>query len=165
VGTSCEEPVRTADQQSFGDDFVKLPKLYDEVSGRVSYHAEHAYDIAQDPYEWVVSQETLSLAIPLENTPAGVIEVWVGYTYVYTDDLVGVPVRFTEEAMAVTYTTVTIPSDPDNGMAPPEGDAEASEGVPLWVIQGVLGIVGILAIFGLITLIVSRMVALIRKQD
>jgi hypothetical protein len=39
------------------------------------------------------------------------------------------------------------------------------EGVPLWVAQGLLGIVGILAIFGVITLIVSRMVALIRKQD
>ena len=155
VGTSCAEPQRTADQVAFGDDFVKLPKLYDKSSGRVAYHAEHAYDIAQDPYEWVVGQETLSLAIPLAATPTGVIDVWVGYTYVYTDDLVGVPVRFTEDAMAITTLTVDVPAIPGEE---PEG------GVPLWVVQAVLGIVGIVAFFGLITLIVSRMVAITRKN-
>lgn len=165
VGTSCDEPARTADQVAFGDDFVRLPKLYDEASGRVAYHAEHAYNIAEDPYEWVVGQETLSIAIPLANTPEGVIEVWVGYTYVYTDDLVGVPVRFTEDAMAITLTTVNIPSVTETGEVVASGDGDQSEGVPLWVVQGLLGIVGILAFFGLIALIVSRMVALTRKSD
>jgi hypothetical protein len=37
--------------------------------------------------------------------------------------------------------------------------------VPLWVAQGLLGIVGILAIFGVITLIVSRMVAITRQNN
>jgi hypothetical protein len=171
VGTSCEEPARTADQQAFGDDFVRLPKLYDEPSGRVAYHAEHAYNIAQDPYEWVVGQETLHLAIPLAETPPGVIDIWVGYTYVYTDDMVGVPVRFTKDAMAVTAVTVAIPPIPEGDEAPVPDAAAAdeatsqSEGVPLWVVQGLLGIVGILVFFGLIALIVSRMVALVRKQD
>jgi hypothetical protein len=164
VGTSCAEPVRTADQQAFGDDFVKLPKLYDETTGRVAYHVEHAYDIAQDPYEWVVGQQTLSLAIPLAETPTGMIEVWVGYTYVYTDDLVGVPVRFTEDAMAITYTTVDIPSLSELGEDTAGGGADESEGVPLWAVQAVLGVVGILAFFGIIALIVSRMVAITRQN-
>ena len=165
VGTSCEEPVRTADQVAFGDDFVRLPKLYDEASGRVAYHAEHAYNIAEDPYEWVVGQETLSIAIPLANTPEGVIEVWVGYTYVYTDDLVGLPVRFTEDAMAITVTTVNIPALTESGEVIASDGRSDSEGVPLWVVQGLLGIVGILAFFGIITLIVSRMVAITKKNS
>ena len=163
VGTSCEEPQRTADQVAFGDDFVRLPKLYDDTTGRIAYHAEHAYNIAQDPYEWVVGQETLSLAIPLAETPTGVIEVWVGYTYVYTDDLVGVPVRFTEEAMAITYTTVDIPSVSEGGEVTGAGVANGSDGVPLWVVQGVLGIVSVLLIFGLLIVIVRRAVIISRR--
>jgi hypothetical protein len=162
VSTSCEEPARTTDQQVFGEDFVKLPKLYDTTTGVVAYHAEHAYSIGQDPYEWVVRQETLLLALPLADTPTGVIDVWVGYTYVYTDDLVGVPVRFTEDAMAITYTTVSIPSAPESETALDAADVE-EEGVPLWVVQAVLGIVGIVAFFGIIVLIVSRMVAITRQ--
>jgi hypothetical protein len=164
VDTSCAEPARTADQQAFGDDFVKLPKLYNETTGRVAYHAEHAYDIGVDPYEWVVGQQTLSIAIPLAETPPGLIDVWVGYTYIYTDDLVGVPVRFTEDAMAITNTTVDIPSLSELVEAGADGNASESGGVPLWVVQGVLGIVGILAFFGLIALIVSRMVAITRQN-
>jgi hypothetical protein len=170
VGTSCDEPARTADQQAFGDDFVRLPKLYDELSGRVAYHAEHAYNVAKDPYEWVVGQETLHLAIPLAQTPPGVIDIWVGYTYVYTDDMVGVPVRFTEDAMAVTAVTVAIPPIPDGDgvsvgdAAGPEEETGESGGVPLWVVQALLGIVGILVFFGLIALIVSRMVAITRQN-
>ena len=163
VGTSCEEPARTADQQAFGDDFVRLPKLYNPTTGVVAYHAEHAYQLAQDPYEWVVGQETLHLAILLAPSPTGVVDLWVGYTYVYTDDLVGVPVRFTEEAMAITYATVDIPSLPESSVADNDDDNEG-EGVPLWVVQALLGIVGILAIFGIIALIVSRMVALTRNS-
>lgn len=171
VSASCVEPARTADQQAFGDDFVRLPKLYDEPSGRVAYHAEHAYNLAKDPYEWVVGQQTLHLAIPLAETPPGVIDIWVGYTYVYTDDMVGVPVRFTEDAMAATTVTVAIPPIPDGDGAPVLDAAGAEEvtvegeGVPLWVAQGLLGIVGILAIFGVITLIVSRMVAITRQNN
>ena len=175
VGTSCEEPQRTADQVAFGDDFVRLPKLYDEATGRVAYHAEHAYNIAKDPYEWVVGQQTLSIAIPLAQTPSGVIEVWVGYTYIYTDDLVGVPVRFTEEAMAITAATITIPSVTDTGDPIATGDASLaqgqqngdgdSDGVPLWVVQGLLGIVGVLMIFGILVLIVQRAVIISRRRD
>jgi hypothetical protein len=165
VGTSCEEPLRTADQLAFGDDFARLPKLYDEATSRVAYHAEHAYNVAQDPYEWVVNRQTLSIAIPLAETPTGVIDVWVGYTYVYTDDLVGVPVRFTEDAMAITYTTVDIPSLLEAGEVTASGETGESGGVPLWVVQAVLGVVGIVAFFGIIVLIVSRMVALTRKAE
>ena len=164
VGTSCDEPQRTADQVAFGDDFVRLPKLYDEATGRVAYHAEHAYNIAEDPYEWVVGQETLSIAIPLSGTPTGVIDVWVGYTYVYTDDLVGVPVRFTEDAMAITTTTVNIPEVSEDGEVITPGGTDDSDGVPLWVVQALLGIVGILAFFGIIALIVSRMVVITRQN-
>ena len=163
VGTSCEEPQITADQVAFGDDFVRLPKLYDDTTGRIAYHAEHAYNIAQDPYEWVVGQETLSLAIPLAETPTGVIEVWVGYTYVYTDDLVGVPVRFTEDAMAITTTTVNIPAVSDDGEVIGPDDADDTGGVPLWVVQGVLGIVSVLLIFGLLIVIVRRAVIISRR--
>jgi hypothetical protein len=155
VNTSCDEPARTADQVAFGDDFVKLLKLYVADTERVGYDEEHAYYAGQELYQWIVSQETLSLAIPLDQTPTGVIDIWVGYTFVYTDDLVGVPVRFTEDAMAITYTTVDIP--------PPPGDEPKRE-VPLWVVQGVLGIVGILAFFGLIALIVGRMVAITKNN-
>lgn len=164
VGTSCEEPQRTADQVAFGDDFVRLPKLYDESTGRVAYHAEHAYELGRDPYEWVLGQETLSIALPLAQTPAGVIDVWVGYTYVYTDDLVGVDVTFTEDAMAITYTTVNVPALPGVGQPAVSEAARGGEGVPLWVVQGLLGIVGIVAFFGLIALIVSRMVAITKQQ-
>jgi hypothetical protein len=155
VGTTCEEPKRTADQVAFGDDFIKLPKLFEPTTGRVAYDEEHAYFAGQELYQWIVGQETLSLAIPLAQTPTGVIEVWVGYTFVYTDDLVGVPVRFTEEAMAITYTTVDVPPVPGE---------EPDGGVPLWVVQAVLGIVGILAFFGIIAMIVSRMVAITRNN-
>lgn len=155
VGTSCDEPTRTADQAAFGDDFVKLVKLYNPETERVAYDEEHAFYAGQELYEWVVTQETLSLAIPLAETPPGVIDVWVGYTFVYTDDLVGVPVRFTEEAMAITTTTVDVPPVPGDE---PEG------GVPLWVVQGLLGIVGILVFFGLIALIVRRMVVIMRQN-
>jgi hypothetical protein len=154
VGTSCEEPATTADQRAFGDDFVRLPKLYLETTGVIADHAEHAYQAGKDPFEWVVSQETLAIAIPLVATPEGVIDVWVGYTYIYTDDLVGVPVRFTEDAMAVTAWSITTPDDPEGA---------GGGGTPAWVVQAVLGLIGILAFFGLLALIVSRMVALARK--
>lgn len=166
VAESCEEPARTADQRAFGDDFVRLPKLYDETTGTIAYHVEHAYQVAQEPYEWLVSQETLHLAVPLAETPTGVIDIWVGYTYVYTDDLVGVPVRFTEDAMAITPHSVNVPPVPEQelGELPSEAEEE-TPGVPLWVIQALLGIVGILAIFGIIALIVNRMVAIMRQNQ
>lgn len=169
VGTRCEPPAQTPDQRAFGEDFVRLPKLYLPTTGVVAYHAEHAYQGGQDPFEWVVGQETLAIAIPLAATPQGVIDVWVGYTYVYTDDLVGVPVRFTDTAMAVTSWQVSIPGAPDDGGPAAPGGGSAGEtnrddgGLPPWVAQGVLGIVGILAFFGILALIVSRMVALSRQ--
>jgi hypothetical protein len=165
---SCDGVARTADQVAFGDDFVRLPKLYVRSTDTVAYHAEHAYGVGQDPYEWLVSQDTLSLAIPLDPSPTGTVDIWVGYTYIYTDDLVGVPVRFTRDAMAVTQTRVTIPEAPDavGQDAGSLADEPITEGAPLptWVWSAVIGLVGVIVFFGLIALTVSRGVVLARRN-
>lgn len=166
---SCDGVSRTADQVAFGDDFVRLPKLYNDSTGQVAYHAEHAYGVGQDPYEWLVSQDTLSLAIPLDPSPSGTVDIWVGYTYIYTDDLVGVPVRFTRDAMAVTPAQVTIPEAPDGAGRGDESAADepVTEGGPLptWVWSAVFGLVGVIVFFGLIAIIVSRGVLLARRNQ
>jgi hypothetical protein len=164
---SCAPPAQTLDQQAFGDDFVRLPKIFNETTGVVAYHVEHAYQMGQSPEQWVYSQQTLKLAIPWVETPGGDIEVWVGYTYLFTEDMVGKKVSFTEEAMAITYSTVRIPLPPeDTGPAVTSGaevSQEDAEGGSGWIAQLILGVVGIIVFFGFFALIISRMVALMRR--
>lgn len=163
---SCDVVPRTEDQEVFGEDFVRLPKLYDATTGAVAYHAEHASLLGQEPYEWLVAQDTLSLAIPLDGTPTGGLDVWVGYTYIYTDDLVGVPVRFTREAMAITEVQVVIPEAGVPATEIEASDQTSADGDPLptWVVSAVVGLIGILLFFGLVALTVSRGVVLARKN-
>ena len=164
---SCPQPAQTKDQQAFGDDFVRLPKIFNETTGVVAYHVEHAYQMGQSPEQWVFAQPTLKLAIPWVETPGGEIEVWVGYTYLFTEDMVGKKVSFTEEAMAITFHTVLIPLPPEDTSPAITAEPQAAEEEPErgsgWIAQLILGIVGILVFFGFFALIISRMVALMRR--
>jgi len=169
---SCDQLSLTPDQEAFGEDFVRLPKLVDPHTGTIAYHVEHAYEQGLEPYEWLVSQETLTLAMPWEPGPTGEVDIWVGYTYVYTDDLVGVPVTFTKEAMAITNTRVVIPTTPESGAidsedAPLEDVTPEDSGpaVPTWVTAAVAGLVGIVVFFGLLAFAVSRAVILARRRN
>lgn len=166
VSDVCSQPAQTADEAAFGDNFIRLPKLFNEVTNTVADHAEHAYQVGQDPYSWLLEQRTLSLAIPLSPTPTGAVDIWVGYTYVYTDDMVGKRVQFTSDAMAVTPATIIIDhTTPVTDFDVLEnGEEEASSGIPPWVAQAVLGLVGIIVFFGLLTLTVNKMVVLSRKR-
>jgi hypothetical protein len=168
VGTDCVEPALTADQNAFGGDFVRLPKLYDEDTGAIAYHVEHAYQVGQDPVEWLFSRETLTLAIPLDPSPRGPTTIWVGYTYVYTDDMVGRQVRFSEEAMAVVTVEVTLPEPPvtpptEEGVAPTAPLTEST--LPSWVGPAGLGFVALIVLGAIVAMVTARVRSVTRDAD
>ena len=168
VGTDCVEPGLTADQNAFGGDFVRLPKLYDEDTGVIAYHVEHAYQVGQDPVEWLFSRETLTLAIPLEASPRGPTTIWVGYTYVYTEDMVGREVRFTEEAMAVVSVEVTLPEPPapppnEDGVAPTPPPGEST--LPPWVGPVGLGFVAVVVLGAIVAMVTARVRSVAKDVD
>ena len=168
VGTDCEEPGLTADQNAFGGDFVRLPKLYDEDTGVIAYHVEHAYQQGQDPVEWLFSRETLTLAIPLDPSPRGPTTIWVGYTYVYTEDMVGRQVRFTEEAMAVVTAEVTLPEPPasppiEEGVTPTPPLAEST--LPPWVGPVGLGFVAVVVLGAIVAMVTARVRSVVKDAD
>lgn len=168
VGTDCEEPGLTADQRAFGGDFVRLPKLYDEDTGVIAYHVEHAYQVGQDPVEWLFSRETLSLAIPLEPSPRGPTTIWVGYTYVYTEDMVGRQVQFTEEAMALVTAEVTIPEPPasppiEEDVAPTPPLTEST--LPSWVGPVGLGFVAVVVLGAIVAMVTARVRSVAKDAD
>lgn len=168
VGTDCEEPGFTADQNAFGDDFVRLPKLYDEDTGVIAYHVEQAYQVGQDPVEWLFSRDTLTLAIPLEASPRGPTTIWVGYTYIYTEDMVGREVRFTEEAMAIVTWEVTLPEPPSSppiqeGVAPTTPLAESA--LPSWVGPVGLAFVAVLVLGAIVAMVTARVRSVAREAD
>jgi len=69
--------------------------------------------------------------------------------------------------MAITFQTVLIPLPPEDTSpaitAEPQAMEEEPERGSGWIAQLILGIVGILVFFGFFALIISRMVALMRR--